>query len=66
MKQGTGKTTVAGTKVEPNSRAVNPEYASEIGKQSVHVNSVPMYEGRGLKAPMVGSTSHRSGSQGKH
>lgn len=66
MKQGMGKTTVSGTKVEPTSRAVNPEYASEIGKQSVHVREVPMYEGRGLQAPMVSSTYHKCGSQGKH
>jgi hypothetical protein len=66
MKQGTGKTTVSGGKVEPNSRAVNPEAAAEIGLQKTHIKSVPMYEGRGLQAPMVGSTSHKSGSQGKH
>jgi hypothetical protein len=66
MKQGMGKTTMASTKVEPRSQAVNPEAAAEIGRQVTHVRSVPMYEGRGLQAPMVGSTSHKSGSQGKH
>jgi len=66
MKQGSSKTTMSGGKVEPNSRGVNPEAVAEIGRQTVHTHSVPMYEGRGLKAPMASSTSHKSGSQGKH
>lgn len=67
MKQGRATTSIVGsTKTEPKSHAVNPEYVSEIGQQVVRHTSIPMYEGRGLEAPMVGSTSHKSGSQGKH
>lgn len=66
MKQGTGKTIVGGGKVEPQSTGVNPGAVGNIGIQSVHVKSQPMYQGRGLQAPMVGSSTHKSGSQGKH
>lgn len=65
---------VASTKVEPVSRAVPPAYPADLGimkgnhseKGTVNVTKVPMYEGRGLKAPMVGTTAHKSGSQGRH
>lgn len=76
MKQGRATTSIAGsTKVEPQSKAVNPEAAAQIGiKQgnhatdcgTVNVKHVPLYEGRGLKAPMVSVTTHKAGSQGKH
>jgi hypothetical protein len=67
MKQGRATTSVVGsTKVEPNSKAVNVEAVAEIGLQYVRANSAPMYEGRGLEAPMAGCTTHVSGSQGKH
>jgi hypothetical protein len=67
MKQGRATTSIVGsTKSEPISKAVNPEYVAEIGQQVVRYTAVPMYEGRGLEAPMVGETSHKSGSQGKH
>lgn len=67
MKQGQAQTSRMGaTKVEPRSQAVNPEAVSEIGQQVVRTHSIPMYEGRGLEAPMVGTTVHHCGSQGKH
>lgn len=77
MKQGKATTSKMGsTKTEPRSHAVPPAYAAGIGvKQGNHAadgghtirhTSVPMYEGRGLQAPMTNVTSHKSGSQGKH
>ena len=69
MKQGQATHSGSGsTKVEPVSKAVNVSAVSEIGIHQRHVGraqSTPLYEGRGLKAPMVGSTVHKSGSQGK-
>lgn len=66
MKQGQASSShVGSTKVEPQSRAVNVDAVAEIGLQQ-HGTSVPLYAGRGLKAPMVGETSHPTGSQGKH
>jgi hypothetical protein len=67
MKQGRATTSVVGsTKVEPNSKVVSVEAVSEIGIHQVRANSAPMYEGRGLEAPIAGCTTHESGSQGKH
>ena len=67
MKQGSATHSgVASTKVEPKPRAVNPEAVAHIGLQKVHYTKIPMYEGRGLKAPMAGTTQHHCGSQGKH
>lgn len=67
MKQGRATTSIVGsTKVEPKSKAVNPAYVAELGIDESRVNSLPMYEGRGLEAPMVSETSHKCGSQGKH
>jgi hypothetical protein len=67
MKQGRATTSGMGsTKQEPVSKAVNVEYVAECGIHEMNYNSVPMYEGRGLKAPMVGETNHPRGSQGKH
>jgi hypothetical protein len=57
---------VGSTKVEPKSRAVNPGAVSEIGIHQVRTTSLPMYEGRGLEAPMKSETSYNKGSQGKH
>lgn len=69
MKQGRATTSMMGsTKQEPISRAVNVGAVSEIGIKERHVGraqSTPMYEGRGLKAPMVGQTNHPKGTQGK-
>lgn len=67
MKQGRATTSFVGsTKTEPVSNAVNPAAVSEIGIHQVRTNSLPLYEGRGLQAPMVSETTHKSGSQGKH
>lgn len=66
MKQGSGKTTVAGGKVEPRSRGINPAAASAIGVQQVRTKPLQVHEGRGVMAPKAMSTSHKCGSQGKH
>lgn len=75
MKQGqASRSGSASTKVEPVSRGVNPAAVAQIGiKQGAHVDgrditpkSTPMYEGRGLKAPMANCSIHKGGSQGKH
>jgi len=54
------------TKTEPQSSAVNVEHVADMGIHSIKHTSVPMYEGRGLEAPMVGTEIHHCGSQGKH
>ena len=75
MKQGrASRSNVASTKVEPTSHAVPPAFPAQMGrKQGNHsdtgthrVQKIPMYEGRGLKAPMKGIASHPKGSQGSH
>lgn len=70
MKQGKATTSTMGsTKQEPISRAVNPEAVAEMGAKETRIgraSSVPLYEGRGLKAPMSGTQTHQRGSQGKH
>jgi hypothetical protein len=66
MKQGRPARDVReSSKTEPVSRAVNPSFVGDIGIQQVRTNSVPMYEGRGLKAPMKSIATHKAGSQGK-
>ncbi len=78
MKQGSATHSRSGaTKVEPRSHAVNPTAVSRMGnhvgnhvsdgpRPDLPMQSAPLYEGRGLKAPMVGQTSHKAGSQGRH
>lgn len=67
MKQGRATTSIVGsTKVEPISHKVSVEAVSEIGLQVVRATSLPLYQGRGLEAPMVSETSHKTGSQGKY
>lgn len=68
MKQGQATHSGSGsTKIEPISTAINPAYAGEIGVQMHRPEDrSPMSEGRGLKAPMVSTTQHHAGSQGKH
>jgi hypothetical protein len=66
MKQGNGNSTNSGQKREPIAHAVSPAAVSEIGIHQVRANSLPLYEGRGLEAPMQGQTNHPTGSQGKH
>lgn len=67
MKQGRATTSgPADQKREPIPHAVNPAAVSEIGIHQVRHTSLPIYEGRGLEAPMAGSEIHHSGSQGRH
>jgi hypothetical protein len=70
MKQGNAIHSASGsTKVEPVSRAVNPGAVADMGNQQRFAKGngpIPLYEGRGLKAPMVGTTTHKAGSQGTH
>ena len=76
MKQGRASHSGSGaTKVEPRPQAINPGGVGQLGiMQGNHVtdgrpanNAIePIHAGRGLKAPMVGQTSHHAGSQGKH
>ncbi len=76
MKQGRASHSgTASTKVEPKANAVPPAYPARMGTfqgnhsdegKAGHVQKIPMYEGRGLKAPMKGTTSHPKGSQGQH
>ncbi len=66
MKQGQASTsTVGSTKQEPISHKVNVGAVSEIGIHQVHTRgtSAPLYEGRGLEAPMKSVTIHPKGSQ---
>lgn len=66
MKQGQASSSHTGsTKVEPVSTKVNPGGVSEIGAH-VAMNPSPVFEGRGVRAPMAGTTIHHTGSQGKH
>lgn len=64
MKQVTSS--ASGQKREPIAHAVSPAAVSEIGVHQVRGTSLPLYEGRGLEAPMAGSETHPCGSQGKH
>jgi hypothetical protein len=66
MKQGPSTSRAGDQKREPISHGVNPCAVAEIGIQQVYTRSEPLYEGRGIEAPMAGTTTHRSGSQGKH
>lgn len=64
--QGRATTSIVGsTKVEPMSRAVNPAAVAEIGIDESRTTSLPLYQGRGLEAPMVGTTVYEHGSQGR-
>jgi hypothetical protein len=66
MKQGRANLDVkADRKVEPIPHAVCAEAVDQLG-QSLAYKKIPIYEGRGLKAPMAGEESHPCGSQGKH
>lgn len=66
MKQGTGHNSASGQKREPIPHKVNPAAVSEIGVHQSRTTSLPMYEGRGLQAPMNECNTHHCGSQGKH
>ena len=66
MKQGTGNSRMGATKVEPKPRAVSPGAVSDLGIHQLRTRSEPLYQGRGYKAPMAGTSAHKSGTQGKH
>ena len=67
MKQGRADhSNVASTKREPVSHAVSPAAVSELGIIQVRTVSQPLYTGRGFEAPAIQSSTHASGSQGKH
>ena len=77
MKQGRATHSRDGsTKTEPVSHTVSPCAAAQIGIMqgnhasdggvTMRVRSEPLYEGRGLKAPMVSTKSHKGGSQGRY
>ena len=76
MKQGQASHSGMGaTKVEPRPKAVNPSAVSLIGlkqgnhamdKGKINVKHEPLYQGRGLKAPMSTCKSHPKGSQGSY
>jgi hypothetical protein len=53
-------------KTEPISRAVPPAYPAELGILESRRVKIPMYEGRGLEAPMAGQSIHKCGSQGRY
>lgn len=65
MKQGRAGVTVTEVKREPTSRAVNVAAVEDIGIHQVE-RSQPLYAGRGFEAPKINSTTHNTGSQGKH
>lgn len=68
MKQGSASSSSSGsTKTEPMSKAISPGAVSRIGNAvSVDTRPEPIVMGQGLKAPMAGQSSHKSGSQGKY
>lgn len=75
MKQGQASSSKGGsTKVEPRSSAISPGAVSHLGIMkgnhydggTVNVPAQPLVQGRGLKAPMVGVTTHKGGSQGSY
>lgn len=71
MKQGRASyDAVTGTKQEPVSKAVDPGAVGRLGNMEVtpqgYVVASPLYEGRGLEAPMKSQTTHKGGSQGEY
>lgn len=76
MQQGrASRDVVAGTKVEPTSRAVSPAWANEMGvAYGTHITDgrelsggqSPMTTGPGLRAPMQSQSTSNKGSQGKY
>ena len=70
MKQGQAThSSVGSTKVEPKAHVVNVEAVADMGLQQSKVGraqSAPLYQGRGLTAPMASETVHKKGSQGNY
>lgn len=66
MKQGRADVSnVTSVKREPIPHAVSESAVAQIGLAQPSPGPA-LYEGRGFKAPMAGSDTHPSGSQGKH
>lgn len=77
MKQGSGRSTMSGRKVEPSGKSYTPGVVSQIGEalgnhatdttRILHGASAPMYEGRGnaFTAPLTKCVPHKAGSQGR-
>lgn len=66
MKQGSAPTVHSGQKAAPINHKVNVAAVNQLGN---HVGAHPetnIYSGRAGQAPMVGTTVHHGGSQGKH
>ncbi len=74
MKQGHASSRTSTHKTEPSSRAVSPHAVAQTGiaqgnhaeNRDLPVKHTKLYDGRGLEAPMKGSTQHHCGSQGKY
>ena len=67
MKQGRPSRDVSESyKTEPASKAVSPRGVSAIGLQYVNCKEIPVYEGRGLQAPMKSVKTSNKGSQGNY
>lgn len=68
MKQGTGKNTIAGGKVDPIAHAVSVDKVANIGLKIVRtdVQSKELYKGRGFEAPGMKAREYNKGSQGKY
>lgn len=57
----------SGQKVEPKPKAVSVGAVSQIGNAYIYTRQPPgLFKSNGFKAPMGPSSSHKSGSQGKH
>ena len=65
MKQGSGKSSDSGRKIEPRSKAKNPGKVGNIGIQTIRTRPYKNL-GDGYKAPMASPTNHKRGTQGKH
>lgn len=74
MKQGVSNHTIGSQKTQPNSTAINPGGAGNLGlAQGSHAEEgdftpriTPFYAGRGYEAPAIRNTTHKCGSQGKY
>lgn len=63
-----------GQKVEPNPKAVDPGWVSQIGtsignhaeRTETDYRGESKDAGRGYRAPSIGSKTHRGGSQGSY
>lgn len=68
MKQGSGKSSMAGGKSEPRSHAVSVDKVANMGQQIIRTQppTKELHKGRGYEAPVASCSYHKSGSQGKH